>query len=164
MNRMIDSRKIVIAALISLICMSVICYNSLLAKAAADTHGKISISVTVEWAGKPSESAAIILKADGKQAAKTIIKEKNEWSYTFADLDEYKDGKKIEYTVEEEKIDGYKTDITGDTQEGYVIRNAEKSDSASDDPSHKGQIYVTIVVLVLAVACAIYLIKTYKHK
>ncbi|WP_155970768.1 Cna B-type domain-containing protein, partial [Streptococcus ruminantium] len=37
------------------------------------------------------------------------------WSHTFTDLPEYKNGKKITYTVSEEKVEGYETKVEGTT-------------------------------------------------
>ena len=42
----------------------------------------------------------------------------------FTDLDEYKDGQKIVYTVEEVSVDGYDSVITGNSSAGFVITNS----------------------------------------
>ncbi|HBI91976.1 MAG TPA: collagen-binding protein, partial [Terrisporobacter glycolicus] len=51
------------------------------------------------------------------------LNEGNEWKYTFSNLEKYKDGKEINYTVEETPIDGYKSEITGNMNSGFVIKN-----------------------------------------
>ena len=58
--------------------------------------------------GLRPESIKIILKANGKEVASKVISasdkgdNSNEWIYSFTDLDMYKDGEKIIYTVDEE--------------------------------------------------------------
>jgi hypothetical protein len=48
------------------------------------------------------------------------------WTYTFRNLDEKKDGKDIIYTVAEvSKTEGYdKTDISGDAKSGFEVTNS----------------------------------------
>ena len=44
-----------------------------------------------------------------------------------------------------------------------AIKNAKEAESSSGSTSHRGQIYVTIIVLVLAAACTVFLIKKEKR-
>ncbi|ETJ29907.1 Collagen adhesin, partial [human gut metagenome] len=90
---------------------------------------KTSIQVTKAWEdgnnqdGKRPNSVKIKLLADGKEVSgKTLTLTKaNNWTGTFTDLDEYKAGKKIEYTVKEEAVgNGYTSVVTGTAQDGYV--------------------------------------------
>ncbi|MCC3866709.1 Cna B-type domain-containing protein [Terrisporobacter mayombei] len=85
--------------------------------------GKTSVGVTKEWVGKASESITVNLMADGKKVDSQILNEGNGWKYTFSNLEKYKDGKEIIYTVEEIAVDGYKTEITGNMNSGFVIKN-----------------------------------------
>ena len=84
---------------------------------------KTSIDVTKKWIGKASDSVTVNLMADGKKVESQVLNERNEWKYTFSNLEKYKDGKEINYTVEETPIDGYKSEITGDMNSGFVIKN-----------------------------------------
>ncbi|WP_207719513.1 Cna B-type domain-containing protein, partial [Peptostreptococcus canis] len=99
------------------------------------TPGKTSVQVTKVWADnndqdrKRPESITIKLLADGKEVSgKTLTLAKaNNWTGTFTDLDEFKDGKKIEYTVKEEPIgNGYTSVITGTAKDGYIVTNTRK--------------------------------------
>ena len=85
--------------------------------------GKTSVGVTKKWIGKASDSVTVNLMADGKKIESQILNQGNEWQYTFSNLEKYKDGKEINYTVEETPIDGYKSEITGDMNSGFVIKN-----------------------------------------
>jgi len=84
---------------------------------------KTSIDVTKKWIGKASNSVTVNLLADGKMVDSQILNEGNKWQYTFSNLEKYKDGKEINYTVKETPIDGYKTEITGDMNSGFEIKN-----------------------------------------
>ncbi|MDY3051797.1 MAG: Cna B-type domain-containing protein [Ndongobacter sp.] len=89
--------------------------------------GKVSVPVTKKWIGTPADSITIYLYADGVKVDTQKISEKNHWQHTFADLEQYRDGKEIRYTVEEEKIEGYTTAIAGDAKSGYVITNTKNT-------------------------------------
>ena len=48
----------------------------------------------------------------------------NNWKHEFTNLPKYNDnGTLIKYTVKEDKIAGYNTEITGDANSGYKIKN-----------------------------------------
>ena len=93
--------------------------------------GKTSISVTKAWNdadnqdGKRPVKVKVTLYADGAATDKSKeLNEANHWSATFENLDERKDGKKIEYTVKEDEVPGYTAVTTGDMEKGYVITNS----------------------------------------
>ena len=85
--------------------------------------GKVSIGVTKEWVGPESKEVTVNLLADGKQIESTILNEENNWQYRFTNLEKYKDGKEIEYTIEEVEIEGYDSEISGNIENGFVITN-----------------------------------------
>ena len=95
------------------------------------TPDKTSVTVTKAWndAGnqdglRPAEITVKLL-ADGKDTGKTLtLSKENRWMGIFTDLDEYKDGQKIVYTVEEVSVKGYDSVITGDASTGFVITNS----------------------------------------
>jgi len=91
------------------------------------TPGKTSVQVTKAWAdgnnqdGVRPESVTIKLLADGVDTGKTLVlTATNNWTDTFTDLDEYKAGTKIVYTIEELTLgSGYTSVITGDAATGF---------------------------------------------
>ena len=87
--------------------------------------GKVSVPVTKKWIGTPADSITVNLYADGKKIDSQKLSKDNNWQYTFKDLEQYKDGKEIEYTIEEEKVSGYTTTIIGDSKNGFVITNTK---------------------------------------
>ena len=97
------------------------------------TPGKTSVQVTKAWKdkenqdGKRPESVVIKLLADGEDTQKTVtLTEKNQWTGSFTELDEYKAGRRIEYTVEEVEVAGYKAVITGDVKKGFIVTNEKE--------------------------------------
>ena len=85
--------------------------------------GKVSVPVTKKWIGKPASSAKIELYADGVKKDSITLNEENHWQHTFTNLDKYKNGAEIKYTVKEEAIANYKTVVSGDMNSGYMITN-----------------------------------------
>ncbi|MDD7511979.1 MAG: Cna B-type domain-containing protein, partial [Peptostreptococcaceae bacterium] len=108
------------------------------------TPGKISVQVTKAWEdkndqdGKRPASVTIKLLADGKEVeGKTLTLSKaNNWTGSFTDLDEYKAGKKIEYTIKEEAVgNGYTSVITGSAEDGYVVTNVRTPKTPPEKPN-----------------------------
>lgn len=87
---------------------------------------KTEIEVEKKWSGKQEESATIELFADGKKVNEIILNSENNWKHTFTELDKFKDGKEIVYTVKEVKIENYETVVTGDAENGFIITNTHK--------------------------------------
>ena len=95
------------------------------------TPGQVNISVTKNWQdqndadGIRPDSITVKLYADGKDTGKELVlNQKNNWTGSFDDLDEYADGVKIIYTIAETKVDGYDTAISGSAETGFVISNS----------------------------------------
>ena len=64
---------------------------------------------------------------------------KNNWQADFTDLDEYKNGKKIIYTVTEEDVKGFVLEsIRGNADDGFIITNRPVEDPEKpEDPDPK---------------------------
>ena len=85
--------------------------------------GKVSVPVTKKWIGKEADSVTVHLYADGTDTGKSAtLNAANQWQYTFANLEQYKDGKAINYTIKEDSITGYETKVTDDMK-GYIVTN-----------------------------------------
>ena len=72
------------------------------------------------------DSIKISLKADGKVIATKEVTEKDEWKYSFTDLPVYENGKKINYTISEDKVAGYTGVVSG-----YDIINTHKTETTT---------------------------------
>ncbi|HHW94100.1 MAG TPA: Cna B-type domain-containing protein [Clostridiaceae bacterium] len=110
-----------------------------------NTHepSKISVKVTKDWidhnneAGIRPETITVRLYADGEDTGKKLVlSEDVNWTGVFIDLDAYKNGNKIDYTVEEDEVEGYTAEETaGNMDEGFVIRNCPVLGEKTDDGS-----------------------------
>ncbi|WP_227984864.1 Cna B-type domain-containing protein, partial [Streptococcus ruminantium] len=88
------------------------------------TPSTTSVKVNKVWKDKDNQdglrptSIIVNLLADGQVVSTTTIKPdaNGDWNYTFTDLPEYKNGKKITYTVEEANTpNGYTSSVEGTT-------------------------------------------------
>ena len=69
--------------------------------------------------GKRPASITVNLLADGQKVNIQTVGEAEGWSYNFTGLPVYKDGQRITYTVTEEAVPGYSTNLNG-----YNITNS----------------------------------------
>ncbi|MCD8207397.1 MAG: Cna B-type domain-containing protein, partial [Bacteroidales bacterium] len=92
--------------------------------------GKTSVTVVADWEdagnqdGLRPDSLSIELLADGAATGQTLLLTEDEngiWEGTFADLNEYKEGTRITYTIGEVSVDGYDCVREGDASEGFSL-------------------------------------------
>ena len=101
------------------------------------TPAKTSVQVTKKWDdaddkdGKRPDSVTITLYANGEKTDKTLVLNKeNNWTGSFTEVDEYKAGKKIDYSVQEEPVgNGYVSEISGVQAGGFTVTNTRKPDA-----------------------------------
>ena len=83
------------------------------------TPEKTSVSGAKTWNdannqdGKRPESITVNLLADGEKVDSRVVTKDTDWKYEFTNLDKYKDGKEIKYTVTEDEVKEYTTEING---------------------------------------------------
>ncbi|MCK6215034.1 Cna B-type domain-containing protein [Streptococcus halitosis] len=87
---------------------------------------------------RPS-SVTVKLLADGKETGKeATASEATGWTYEFTDLDRYKDGQAIKYSVVEVPVDGYTSEV-----EGFNITNTHTPEKPTpgkpNEPGKPGQ-------------------------
>ncbi|MGX7069644.1 Cna B-type domain-containing protein, partial [Gemella bergeri] len=63
--------------------------------------------------GKRPSKIKVKLLADGKEVASKEVTEQDGWKYSFDNLDKYKDGKEVNYTIDEEVVEFYEKAIDG---------------------------------------------------
>ena len=97
----------------------------------------MSVSVVKSWQddndkdGIRPDEITVKLYADGEDTGEELeLSAADNWTGTFKELDEYNAGEKVEYTVEEIAVDGYKTVITGDADNGYIVTNSHTPDGS----------------------------------
>lgn len=93
-------------------------------------HRVISIPVEKVWQddgdrdGLRPQSITVKLLADGADAGRQLTLDAScGWKGSFGGLDAYRDGKPVNYTVEEVPVEGYQAEVTGDAASGFVIIN-----------------------------------------
>ena len=88
---------------------------------------KVDVPVKKEWVGPKAGPVTVHLLADGVDTGKTVtLSDSNSWTDTFSGLDKYKtDGTEIVYSVKEDEVSGYTSEITGDATTGFTITNTE---------------------------------------
>ena len=95
-----------------------------------NTHhvAKTSMSVSKVWSdfenqdGKRPASVTVHLLADGEHTGqKIVLSDANGWAHTWTELDMYAGGLAIEYTVEEEPVEGYVATYTRDTADNSHV-------------------------------------------
>lgn len=86
---------------------------------------KVSVGVTKQWVGKAKDSIIVNLFANGKKVESKVLNKESGWQHVFTNLPQYKDGKKIKYTISEDALTGYDVLITGDVESGFMIQNTE---------------------------------------
>ncbi|WP_295423859.1 Cna B-type domain-containing protein [uncultured Subdoligranulum sp.] len=96
----------------------------------ANDHRVISIPVEKVWQddgdrdGLRPQSITVKLLADGADAGRQLTLDAScGWKGSFGGLDAYRDGKPVNYTVEEVPVEGYQAEVTGDAASGFVIIN-----------------------------------------
>ena len=101
------------------------------------TPETISVSGTKTWIdannqdGKRPEKITVNLLANGnkeksQEVTAASVNSEGKWTYTFADLPKYENGTEITYTVTEETVAEYTTDI-----DGYNITNTHTPETTS---------------------------------
>ena len=90
------------------------------------TPATTEVKVTKAWMGKKGSSVTVHLFADGTDTGKTLtLDEAGNWMGSFTDLPKYKDGTEIAYTVKEDAVEGYTSEVTGDAADGFTVTNTE---------------------------------------
>ncbi len=90
------------------------------------TPEQTSINVIKSWndennkAGNRPDSITVKLLANSEETGQEItLSEDNNWQADFTGLDVYADGDLIEYTVEEEDVPNYESNVTAGEENGY---------------------------------------------
>ena len=63
--------------------------------------------------GVRPDEITVNLLADGKKVDSKTVTAKDGWKYEFNDLDKFKAGQPIKYSISEDKVTGYKTTVNG---------------------------------------------------
>ena len=87
------------------------------------------LNVTKVWNDSDNQdgirpnNVTVYLFANGVKINETNLTEANGWKFTFPDLDVYKEGKVINYTIAEVSVEGYTVEITNGTAYLWTVTN-----------------------------------------
>lgn len=91
----------------------------------------VDVQVTKSWQdnnnqdGIRPDSVTVKLLKGGSDTGKTLVLNAgNNWTGSFTSLDKYHSGEEIQYTVVEENVGAYASDISGSAAVGFIITNA----------------------------------------
>ena len=103
---------------------------------------RLSIPVKKVWTDADTthpNKVTINLKNGDTVIDSLVLSAENNWSSSFYDLPKCDlDGSEIAYTVEEEPIDGFQSEVTGSIAGGFTVTNTKATDldtPAPDNPT-----------------------------
>ncbi|WP_412047919.1 Cna B-type domain-containing protein (plasmid) [Lactobacillus gasseri] len=94
-------------------------YTSSVNQTNTHTPSTTTVSGTKTWKdnndqdGKRPDSIKVNLLANGKVVQSKTVKASDNWKYSFTNLPEFENGKKISYTVTEDQVKDYSTTVNG---------------------------------------------------
>lgn len=111
------------------------------------TPGKTSVTVTKKWEdnqnqfNKRPKKILVQLFADDKKEGKPVeLNQSNDWTHTWQDLDEKKDGKDIRYTVKEiSEVPGYSVTVNDQNKGNIIITNTLNEEPKGNVPTPGGE-------------------------
>ncbi|WP_423900447.1 Cna B-type domain-containing protein, partial [Eggerthia catenaformis] len=72
----------------------------------------------------------------------------NRWTYTWKSLDKYENGKEIRYTVTEDKVKGYESEIDSNNAKDIRIKNTHKPEKPKKpDTSDHSDIMMQMIMM-----------------
>ena len=100
--------------------------------------------------GKRPASITVNLLADGKQVASTEVTADQNWQYTFSNLPKFADGKEIVYTVTENQVVDYTTEVKGfDITNTYKPKGTLFSNILPSTGEYQSVIWIALGVIFL---------------
>lgn len=113
---------------------------------------------------KRPDSVKVKLYADGKDTGEILeLNKKNKWEGGFYNLPPKESGEEIKYTIEEEKVPGYITEVKGNQKDGYVINNTHEEKVNTGDSLHMGTYIFAALIAIIGIYVAL-LIKRKNNK
>ena len=91
-----------------------------------DEPAKISVKVKKSWVGPKGGDVTVHLRADNTDTGKTAtLSAAGGWTGSFDGLRKYKPGTDTEivYTVSEDPVDNYSSEVSGDAASGFTVTN-----------------------------------------
>ena len=122
------------------------------------TPKKVSVDGVKIWAGETDAknqrpaSVTIRLYADGVEVASVSVSANTDWKFKFEDLDKYKNGVEIEYTINEDPVVGYASAI-----DGYTVINTY--DVPPPPPTSDGAVIPAIITAIASMLGIVFAVR-----
>ena len=86
---------------------------------------KVDVPVEKKWVGPAAGEVTVSLKRGDEVVGTLKLNAENGWKDSFRGLPKYdsQTGEEIAYAVEEDKVDGYDSAVTGDAHDGFTVTN-----------------------------------------
>ena len=94
-------------------------------------------------------SVTVNLYANNVLIETVELTEENGWFYIFKDLDVYNKGSKIIYTIDENKVVEYDTNIEGNMDDGFTIINSHYGTGGDEPPTDNPQTSDNIIIYIM---------------
>ncbi len=116
--------------------------------------------------GKRPESIKVYLVQDEKVLAETTTNEENNWEYEFTYLKNDDQGQEISYTVKEEKVENYKTEINGTNIKNTYIEKIEENTKEEtyekvENPSTSDNMHIILSSIIVSLLFVYISVKQY---
>jgi hypothetical protein len=90
------------------------------------TPETVSIPVTKKWVGGEGGPVTVRLLAGGHDTGEALqLSEDSGWEGSFDGLPRFEDGEEIAYTVSEDAVEGYASEVSGDAAGGFTVTNTK---------------------------------------
>ncbi|MDD6435190.1 MAG: Cna B-type domain-containing protein [Clostridiales bacterium] len=124
----------------------------------------MEIPVTKVWEdnndikGVRPDSIVIRLLANGNVVEEMKLTNNDDWKGSFTGVPVYSEGKMVKYSIEEVAVNGYKTSISGNSQDGFRVTNTKKLVSLIPVTGDSNNLLLFVVLLlggILVIAGAV---------
>ena len=117
---------------------------------------------------RPQEITINLLK-NGEKIDSRKVTESDGWKWNFENLDKYDKDKEIQYTISEDAVKGYKTEIKGNTKDGFEVTNTYKPPTPPEEPktpetSDSSKTSILCIALMAASFAAIHTLRRKKNQ
>ena len=129
---------------------------------------KRNISIEKIWDDKDDcnkvrpKSVTVNLYANNILYKSIELNKNNDWKLEIENLDVYKNGKIIDYTIKENTVIGYYTEIEGDMNSGFKVINTYFEDDDEPNPKTYDNINTYIIINIISICLLIISVYLYK--
>lgn len=100
--------------------------TSVMAEENESSGDSVAIDVSTSWVGEVGEKVELQVLANGEKVDEVTLTEETGWDYTFEVLPTTQEKQPVAYSVTEKALDGYETEISGDAETGFTVRNIDE--------------------------------------